>query len=1122
MSTVRLRGPVQVVRPKFVRFFDLIRSVPDQARLALGTRGVVWATAAGVVGLVCCAVSIAAVALSLHATEAGYTRLKTTDLLALDQSTRRLMYRIHLMTYDQVKPVEAGGSLRQAWAQFEAALAAACGEVAGAPSQGDRRHAICGDATAIYDLLAGEIAAFAPPDRLLDRATLGRVIVQLGRLNAASTADASSVDALIGKLVDNYGLALLVLTLSTAGFVSAGLVLILLVGRASMEHQRQWRAAGEARDLLQETIDSLSAGVVVYDRNERLVMFNAAAVASTPVLKRPGIIGISYEELARQTAKLSREFGAPLENTAEEWVARFRSKGKRIMRQAVADRWFEWSEKGTPSGRTVGLRVDVTDLKKREMEIEHARDLLQETIDALPAGVVLYDKDERLVMYNKAAASIAPHIARNNAIGKTYSQMAYETERELDAAGAKRVEGAKEWIARFRSKGIRHLRPAPGGRWVEWLEKGTSSGGTVGLRVDVTDLKNKELEIERARADYQSLVDSLSDMVYALDSKGVFTFVSAAAIDLLELPAAAVVGRRFADFLEDEDLERATAAARAHLRSTDDGVRQINLRVKRADGSIRHMECRYRRPPGGPGQTAAAVGVMRDVTERVELAARLERQMAEVEHGRAEYQALLDSLGDVVLKVDPHSNRIVFANAAAAERWGLQMVGADAFDHIASEDRERVSATIRDSLAGGRPRLVQLRYRVVTAGGEHKHVEANCRKVWGLDGKSLIVAIVRDIEDRVRLERRLAEEIGNLRSIVESIGAGLILTDRDLKVIVVNREVLNIHGLTEKDLVGRPVIETIGTGLETEVYRQWLAGEHTNPARYTRSLVDASGRHRLFSLTASPILDSSGAVRQIAFLGVDDTERRETEQALFAAERLTTVGEMAATVAHELSQPLQVIDLACHSVKDELADSAERGSAVDSGFMAAKMERIAHQVERATRIVGDLRAFVRGAGAGDDPVPFQIAEAVHGAVDLTTHGLRQQQAILSASLPDGLPPVVGHVGRLEQVLVNLINNARDAGGHSISVAASAVEREGRPLVRIAVEDSGPGIAPDVLSRLFVGFVTTKARGKGTGLGLRICRRIVEEMDGSISASNRAEGGACFEILLPAAEPADVP
>ena len=262
-------------------------------------------------------------------------------------------------------------------------------------------------------------------------------------------------------------------------------------------------------------------------------------------------------------------------------------------------------------------------------------------------------------------------------------------------------------------------------------------------------------------------------------------------------------------------------------------------------------------------------------------------------------------------------------------------------------------------------------------------------------------------------------------------------------------------------------------------------------------------------------------VRQIVFLGVDDTERREAEQALFAAERLTTVGEMAATVAHELSQPLQVIDLACTIARDELSDAVERGSAVDPDFMATKLDRIGHQVERATRIVGDLRDFVRGASTRDGAAPFHIAEAVQGAVDLTAHGLRQQQATLSASFADDLPPVVGHVGKLEQVLVNLINNARDAGGRTISVAASAVEREGRPLVRIAVEDSGPGIAPDVMSRLFVGFVTTKARGKGTGLGLRICRRIVEEMDGSISASNRAEGGACFEILLPAAVTADV-
>jgi C4-dicarboxylate-specific signal transduction histidine kinase len=228
------------------------------------------------------------------------------------------------------------------------------------------------------------------------------------------------------------------------------------------------------------------------------------------------------------------------------------------------------------------------------------------------------------------------------------------------------------------------------------------------------------------------------------------------------------------------------------------------------------------------------------------------------------------------------------------------------------------------------------------------------------------------------------------------------------------------------------------------------------------------------------VADEHGRVNSIVFLGVDDTERRETEEALFDAERLATVGEMAATVAHEIAQPLQVINIACASAHEELDDAAERRGTPDHEFLARKIDRIDAQVDRAGRIIGELRAFVRGTS-------------------------------------QEVPALVGHVGKLEQVLVNLINNACDAGSQAVGVSAAALHRDGRRFVRLTVEDDGPGISAEVLPRLFESFVTTKLRGKGTGLGLRICRRIVEEMGGSISAANRTgQRGACFEILLPAA------
>jgi hypothetical protein len=125
------------------------------------------------------------------------------------------------------------------------------------------------------------------PNTMHDAATLH------ARVNDLTGAIALEAETLVGNMADEYREALLVLTVITGGFAAACLVLILLVGQASILHYEQSQKAGEARDLLEETIEALPAGVTLYDRNERLLMFNSAAVAAMPHLKRPGIVGIT-------------------------------------------------------------------------------------------------------------------------------------------------------------------------------------------------------------------------------------------------------------------------------------------------------------------------------------------------------------------------------------------------------------------------------------------------------------------------------------------------------------------------------------------------------------------------------------------------------------------------------------------------------------------------------------------------------------------------------------------------------------------------------------------------------------------------------------------------------------
>ena len=253
-----------------------------------------------------------------------------------------------------------------------------------------------------------------------------------------------------------------------------------------------------------------------------------------------------------------------------------------------------------------------------------------------------------------------------------------------------------------------------------------------------------------------------------------------------------------------------------------------------------------------------------------------------------------------------------------------------------------------------------------------------------------------------------------------------------------------------------------------------------------------------------------GRTRAIGY-AADITELKERTAQLQQASRLAVLGEMAAGMAHELRQPLSGISFAAQNAEYALDRN-------DIAKTRQRLSRIVQQTERASHIIEHLREFARGADAKASPVPVAVRELVDSTLALIGETLRLQNVAVTVALDDPPPVVLGRAMPLEQVLMNLLLNARDALlAHEMAEPrriAIAARREGGN-VAISVSDNGGGIQESVLPLLFQPFVTTKLADKGTGLGLSICHGIVSNLGGSIRAHNEA-GGAVFTILLPAA------
>jgi len=357
---------------------------------------------------------------------------------------------------------------------------------------------------------------------------------------------------------------------------------------------------------------------------------------------------------------------------------------------------------------------------------------------------------------------------------------------------------------------------------------------------------------------------------------------------------------------------------------------------------------------------------------------------------------------------------------------------------------------------------------------------------------------------------------------VDPAGLGIAILNRD-EILACNPRFREIAGLERGE--GR-----------LEPFLQWTApGYRESFMRHLEALLRGDLLRVAFELSGGPagdgrrvlgdaqrILFSAGfpAVHltlkdlgSLAALEARSTEDDGPQVKVHHDDRLAVLGSMAAGIAHELNQPLNTIRV----VTDGLLYGRGEGWPLDQNELFEDLEMISRQVVRMDKVIQTVRNFARGErGRADESVQVNVAvENVLTMIgrQIEAHGIRMEK-----DLDPELPPVRAILNELEQVVMNLIVNARqalDECGHSRkNLSIRTGSRDGT--VFVEVSDDGPGIAEPILERIFDPFFTTKEEGKGTGLGLSISQSIVRNLGGRIDAANNGNGGATFMIHIPAA------
>jgi PAS domain S-box-containing protein len=594
--------------------------------------------------------------------------------------------------------------------------------------------------------------------------------------------------------------------------------------------------------------------------------------------------------------------------------------------------------------------------------------------------------------------------------------------------------------------------------------------------------------IARSQRSFKELIDSFDDAACAVSLDGTLRTVNKSVSLLLGLPYTAIVGKKVFDFLEEPSRSNLEAGLARFLEKRH-WTGTVRVRLKDNPRPL-YFDCVLNGIVKG-GEVVGASVLGRDVTGQHEKEKR--------------FTELFETMQEGAYFSTPEG-KLLDANPALVSILGYatkeELLAADPAQLNVNPGEPPVLGRAIDDRGGARAREIALRKKDGTAA---VFLESS-RAVWDASGKLIrYQGTLIDVTERRKLERQVAQQEEFRRRLLESFPDLILVVDLAEGYTFVSSRVRDMLGYQPDDLVGKKISQTAEHSPElAALYRDVISGtESFGSAEYLAKHRD--GGWRTMRASASQLFDADSKLAGVIISVRDITMEKKFEQQIIQSERLAAMGAMIGGVAHELNNPLTSIIGVSELLQDsQTSDAARKQIAI-----------LQQQARRAAEIVRNLTYFSRPPGPGKSRV--NLAEIVERTLNLHSYSLRKNSITVDFLPEPGLPYVEADPHQLMQVFLNLVLNAEQA--------IREVRERGTLRIRLGTrgnsvwasfQDDGPGIPAEVLGNIFDPFYTTKRPGRGTGLGLSVCKAVMKEHNGTIEGANAPGGGAVFTVTLHAA------